>query len=255
MTELRVQQDIRRELLRIVKDTQEFTVNIANPGVLTTLSPHGFITGNQVFLSTTGALPTGLQSSVLYYVINITSNTLQLATTRSEALAGTGIETTGTESGAHAISSYLFVQPDINDIAIPNGAVIIEDWMSVLNAPNENSPYAIIDSSDIMKAKGVQTNDGSFQWNIPLSIIETFVDYQITRPKLRRDRQFVIDTLSKPNLYDNASGILAFGIRSIETKTPIFDILDRYDKPENIRDRYPIYIGQTINISVEEKSV
>lgn len=80
-----------------------FTVTIAAPGVFT-LNSHGMGTGQAVYLTTTGALPTGLTANtVVYYVIWVTVNTFRLATSLANALAGTAITTTGSQSGAHTV--------------------------------------------------------------------------------------------------------------------------------------------------------
>lgn len=81
-----------------------FTVTIATPGVIT-LTAHGLVTGDQVYLTTTGALPTGLTANTLYYVIYIDANTVRLATTRANAYVPTPINTTGTQSGTHTLNA------------------------------------------------------------------------------------------------------------------------------------------------------
>lgn len=78
------------------------TMTIANPCVVT-LSSHALITGDHVKFTTTGALPTGLTASTTYYAIYVDANTFKLATTRANAVAGTAIETTGTQSGTHTL--------------------------------------------------------------------------------------------------------------------------------------------------------
>ena len=78
------------------------TVTIASPAVVT-LSAHGFQTGDIIYLTTTGALPTGLSQNTLYYVINVTSSTFRLATSAANATAGTAINTSGTQSGTHTL--------------------------------------------------------------------------------------------------------------------------------------------------------
>jgi len=79
-----------------------FTVTIATPGVVT-LTAHGLVTGDQIYITTTGALPTGLTANTLYYVIYIDANTVRLATTRANALVPTPINTTGSQSGVHTM--------------------------------------------------------------------------------------------------------------------------------------------------------
>lgn len=79
------------------------TITIASPGVVT-LNSHGFLaSGESVYLTTTGALPTGLTQNTLYYIIYVDANTFRLATSRANALAGTAINTSGTQSGTHTL--------------------------------------------------------------------------------------------------------------------------------------------------------
>lgn len=78
------------------------TTTIATPAVLT-FTAHGLVTGDQVYLTTTGALPTGLAANTLYYAIRIDANTFNLATSRANAYAGTKIATSGTQSGVHTL--------------------------------------------------------------------------------------------------------------------------------------------------------
>ena len=77
-----------------------FTVTIASPGVFT-LTSHGMATGDGVYLTTTGALPTGLTANTRYWVIKVDANTFNLATSLANALTGTAINTSGSQSGTH----------------------------------------------------------------------------------------------------------------------------------------------------------
>jgi hypothetical protein len=81
-----------------------FTVTIASPGVVS-LTGHGLLTGDSVYLTTTGALPTGLAVSTTYWVIKIDADSFKLATTFANAVAGTAINTSGTQSGTHTCVS------------------------------------------------------------------------------------------------------------------------------------------------------
>lgn len=80
-----------------------FTITIAAPGV-GTLTAHGLNTGDPVYLTTTGALPTGLSINTIYYVIRVDANTFRLATTFANANAGTAITTSGSQSGTHTLN-------------------------------------------------------------------------------------------------------------------------------------------------------
>lgn len=83
-------------------DSKVFTITIADPGVATSTA-HNLLTGDKVEFSTTGALPTGLNVDTPYYVIKIDANTFNLATSYANAIAGTKIETTGSQSGVHTL--------------------------------------------------------------------------------------------------------------------------------------------------------
>lgn len=84
----------------IVPSLGTFTVTLATPGVFS-LTAHGLSTGDAVYLTTTGALPTGLVANTLYYVVRVDANSFNLATTRANAYAGTKIATSGSQSGTH----------------------------------------------------------------------------------------------------------------------------------------------------------
>jgi hypothetical protein len=78
------------------------TITIASPGVLTWAS-HGLPDATIVVLTTTGALPTGLTASTVYYVVNSTTNTFQLSATAN----GAPIVTTGSQSGTHTATAQV----------------------------------------------------------------------------------------------------------------------------------------------------
>lgn len=80
--------------------TATITVTIAAPGVVT-WTAHGFTTACPVVFTTSGALPTGITSGTTYWIVpsSITANTFTLATSVANALAGTPLTTTGTQSG------------------------------------------------------------------------------------------------------------------------------------------------------------
>jgi hypothetical protein len=62
--------------------------------------------GQQIVLSTTGAFPTGLFNGTVYYIVNVSGSTFNLAAT----IGGAAINTSGSQSGTHtafsADSSY-----------------------------------------------------------------------------------------------------------------------------------------------------
>lgn len=74
------------------------TITIAAPAVLT--ASVNFANGDAIMLTTTGALPTGLLPGTVYYVINASGTTCNLASTAG----GSAITTSGSQSGTHTIS-------------------------------------------------------------------------------------------------------------------------------------------------------
>lgn len=90
------------------------TITIASPGVIT-WTGHPFSSNNggtvPVQFTTTGALPTGLAINTLYWVIpsTVTTNTFQVATSVTNAFAGTAINTTGTQSGTQTCEAYVSI--------------------------------------------------------------------------------------------------------------------------------------------------
>lgn len=78
------------------------TISVADPGVVTVASGHGFSVGSPVVFSSTITLPTGLTAGTTYYVIaaGFTATTFSVALTPG----GAGIETTGAGSGVHTVT-------------------------------------------------------------------------------------------------------------------------------------------------------
>jgi len=75
-----------------------------------TIEAHGYITGTKIALTTGGSLPAGL-SATNYWVIKVDADTLKLATSLANAVAGTAVDITGDGSGiltAAAASGNIF---------------------------------------------------------------------------------------------------------------------------------------------------
>lgn len=102
-------------------DKGTFTVTIASPGVFT-LNAHGLATGDCVSLSTTGALPTGLAVATNYYVVYVSANTFNLATTYANAIATvpTKINTSGSQSGTHSLLYAQYGISGASDFLLPD---------------------------------------------------------------------------------------------------------------------------------------
>ena len=116
----------------VVVTGNTFTVTIASPAVFTK-SNHGFI-GNgreELTLSTTGALPTGLNTSTKYYVMatGLTANTFRVSLIPGGSVA---VNTSGTQSGTHTYSATTFsgsiTQPVQPPVAVP---ARLEDYIDI----------------------------------------------------------------------------------------------------------------------------
>jgi Flp pilus assembly protein TadG len=79
-----------------------FTVTSASPAVITK-NNHGFVAGDQVLFTTTGALPTGLTKYTRYYVLStgLATNTFRVSLTNG----GLAVNTLGSQSGTHFIAN------------------------------------------------------------------------------------------------------------------------------------------------------
>ena len=104
--------------------TRTVTITIASPAVVT-LADHGFENGDQIRFATTGALPTGLTAGTIYYVNNITTDTFEVSAT----LAGTSIDTSGTQSGVQTVEAA----------ASPESRVYVYTYLSTFGSVTEES--------------------------------------------------------------------------------------------------------------------
>ena len=93
----------------VTSSSQTFTVTIASPAVVTWTGVNNLSNGTPVKLTTTGALPTGLNTTTTYYVVNAGTdgaNKCRLSLT----VGGADINTSGAQSGIQTmLSPTLFV--------------------------------------------------------------------------------------------------------------------------------------------------
>lgn len=87
-----------------VKTFTDTNVNTSTSVV--TVTGHGFTTGDKVRLTSTGTLPAGLATSTDYFVIVLTANTIQFASSLANALIGTFVVITdaGTAAATNTIT-------------------------------------------------------------------------------------------------------------------------------------------------------
>jgi hypothetical protein len=93
---------IQYEELTFIDVEDICTITIATPAVITQAG-HGYVIGDAIKFSTTGALPTGLNANTIYYVTNPAINTFNVSINYANAVAGTKINTSGTQSGVHKV--------------------------------------------------------------------------------------------------------------------------------------------------------
>ena len=151
----------------IVPSKGTVTITIATPGVVT-LASHGFQTGDMIYLTTTGALPTGLSQNTIYYVINVTTSTFRLATSAANAAAGTAINTSGTQSGTHTLrycpyglgnGSTTFNTPDMRG-RIPIGAGTGSGLTARVVGTNYGAETVTLDSTSLPTHSHANTVSG-----------------------------------------------------------------------------------------------
>lgn len=126
--------------------------------------------------------------------------------------------------------------------------VVICDW-SVLDGSSQNAPFVIIDVADTFDIDGI-LGTYSEVWQLPFDLVVRFTDWDTARAALRDARESVITHLRKTENYNNASGLLAWGLRKISSGSGIEDIYDKYN--ENPIESLPVYLSQTIILEVEE---
>jgi hypothetical protein len=77
-------------------------VDFANEEI--TIPNHQFATGQKVVATSTDTIPSYLSSGSAYYVIRVDENTIQLATSYDNAVAGTAMNLNGSGSGYHILT-------------------------------------------------------------------------------------------------------------------------------------------------------
>lgn len=98
------------------------TISIASPAVVS-WTGHGLAIGAALVFSTTGALPTGITSGTVYYIIaaGFGTDAFEIST----ALGGSAVDTSGTQSGTHTARCISrFYIPESGDYLIQISALV-----------------------------------------------------------------------------------------------------------------------------------
>ena len=109
-----------------------FTAGEVDTSTSTIIIPHhGLKTGDGPFLATTtGALPTGMAGSTAYWSIVIDTNTIQIADSYANAIAGTAVSLTAAGSGTNTLTRSINIylngvlqSPSAYTLTLPNQIV------------------------------------------------------------------------------------------------------------------------------------
>lgn len=96
------------------------TISIATPAVVTLVN-HGLALYTSIIFETTGALPTGLSTSVVYIVGEIIdANNFKLATDWANAYYKTFVATSGSQSGTHTVRTTPYGITDGATFTLPD---------------------------------------------------------------------------------------------------------------------------------------
>lgn len=116
-----------------LEDGADSLVSVANDTL--TATAHGLSTGVIVQLTTTGTLPTGLALATDYYVIKVDANTIKLASSLNNALAGTAVDITADGTA----DSTITVTPEDLDVTVELQASLDQStWIDVQDSLDTN---------------------------------------------------------------------------------------------------------------------
>lgn len=111
-----------------------------------TINNHSFDVGERVYITSTATLPGGLSALVQYFIIDTDANTIKLATTKANAVAGTAIDITSTGSGTIVVEHTKYLQATGNGLLSIDGfAVVASDRILIKNqtTTSRNGIYTV----------------------------------------------------------------------------------------------------------------
>ena len=82
---------------------QVVTITNASPAVITSVDGSIFVNDNNVTLTTTGTLPSGLSIATTYYIVNASGATCNLSATSGGSAINTGSAGSGTHTLRHSL--------------------------------------------------------------------------------------------------------------------------------------------------------
>ena len=129
-----------------------------------------------------------------------------------------------------------------------NADVVINDY-SVFDRSTLNAPYVIIGNSNAFEARQ-DVQSPNTRWDIIVTLVERFTDWEETLNNLRLRRQALIDRFDLIGDNRSAGGLEATTIDLIRSETPI---LPRFDPSvEDVTEAMPIFLFQDMAFVTEE---
>lgn len=101
-------------------------ISIANPAQITWVS-HGLNSVSPVVFTTTGALPAGITAGTVYWTVVLNVNNFVIATSIANAISGTFVVTSGTQSGVHTATSGMPLTSNTS-LSITALSLGVGDW-------------------------------------------------------------------------------------------------------------------------------
>lgn len=224
--------------MTVSSETQNFSPSDvdASPGFNITLTGHTLQTGQEVYFTSTGTLPAELTANVIYYVFKLNANTIQVFTTRANALSYSSIISFTTQgTGTHTVH-YGGIRPTSSnylgrtDGSTPSAGAIGEYGETYADNQNAGSGGTYVDfGSGLVLSPGEWEvtaiflgNSGTASGNSLVNVgISTNIGSGTPPDWTNYGNQFV--TVSIPSgqtpLFSNANAVIKrrFSLSSIQT--------------------------------------
>lgn len=128
--------------------------------------------------------------------------------------------------------------------------VAINDW-SLLDAPNINAPYVIIQNADDFTARK-DTSVTQAQWLIPVELFVNFTDWKETLDRFRTYRQALVTLFGGSTDARSADGIEGLTIDVIRNRGPITPYYDKYIPADLQPESLPVFLSQALIFECQE---